>query len=93
VFAAHTNRVRRSLVINAQLAPAILAYRPKSEQKLTGDALCIAGAKEFARQVRQYARNHNLSTVPTRDGCKVTFRFAKPREASKNGEVTVTQQS
>jgi hypothetical protein len=49
-----------------------------------------ADAKLLARQISQYAGDHNMSASPKRDGNTVTWRFAKP-VASKNGAVTVTQ--
>ena len=50
-----------------------------------------ANAKLLAKQLSQWATDHNLSTSPKRDGNSVTWRFAKPAAASKNGPVTVTQ--
>lgn len=90
-FANRTNRFRRTLhTDNDALAKAILEYRP-ADQKLSGVKLHEAAAKEFARQLRQYATDHKLSPATDRDGSTVTYRLAKPRKTeSANGPVTVT---
>ena len=36
-------------------------------------------AKTFYRQVKRYAEEHGLSTLPKRDGKTVTFRFSRPK--------------
>jgi hypothetical protein len=97
-FAAKTNRFRRTLVIaNDVLAKAILANRP-ADLKLTGadddgnNKLHVAAAKEFARQVRQYAADHNLSpaTDRTDNPFTVTFRLARRQAPKVSNPVTVT---
>jgi len=62
-FAAKTNRFKRTLTVSDDLARGILEYRP-ADLKLTGAKLREAGAKEFARQVRQFAADNKLSTAP-----------------------------
>ncbi len=89
VFAARTNRFRRTMNMNDAISPAVLANRPTA-QKLTGQPMREAAAKEFARQVRQFAADHGLSTVPVTNGASVTFRFAKVRPAKPTAPVTVT---
>ena len=89
VFAARTNRFRRTMNVTDAIAPAILANR-KTAANLGGKDLREAAAREFARQVRQFAADHGLSPATQTDGATVTFRFARPRAASQNGPVTVT---
>lgn len=91
-FAARTNRFKRTMVIkNVTLARVILTGR-RDDLKLTGDALFVAAAKHFARMLRQYAEDHDLSTTPRRDPETpnvVVYRLAKPKP--KANPVTVTQ--
>jgi len=48
-------------------------------------------AKLFAKQLRQWATEHNMSTSPVRAGNMVTWRFARVRDAgTPAGEVTVS---
>jgi hypothetical protein len=98
-FAAKTNRFRRTLVISSDaLAKGILANRP-ADLKLIGtdddgnNKLHVAAAKEFARQVRQYAADHNLSPATDRTDSPfaVTYRLAKKQAPKANNPVTVTK--
>ena len=91
-FRSHTNRFRRTLNINSDaLAKGILAYR-KADLKLTGHDLHVAAAKEFCRQVRQYAKNNRLSPATTRDDNVVVYRLARPKaDKPAAAPVTVTQ--
>jgi len=95
VFAAKSNRFKRTLSItDAGLAAAILAGRPTAK-RLTGDVQKVEAAKHFARMVRQYAADNNLSSAPATNGTSVTFRFAKraadKKPATDTATVTVTQ--
>jgi hypothetical protein len=76
VFATQTNRFKRSVTFTDALSTAILANRPR-DLKLAGIARDEAAAKEFCRQVKQYADDHKLSTRPERVGSTVTYRLAK----------------
>jgi len=89
-FDVRNNRFRRTMHIESDaLALGVLANR-KSDQKLTGYELHEAAAKELARQIRQYGADHDRPVAIERNGAEVTFRIAKHRETSPNGEVTVT---
>ena len=83
-FLVRTNRYKQTLnVSNAALAKGILVNRPTAKN-LTGTALLEAAAKEFGRQVRQYAADHKMSASITRTGSVTVYRLVKPSaETSK----------
>lgn len=87
------NRNKRTMVIeNDALARGILVNRTVASvtrgeksttvkvANLTGPELWEAAAKEFAAMVRQYAADHKLSPVATRDGRTIVFRLAAKRD-------------
>ena len=69
------------------------AYFSKHTNRITLTATLPdeSAAKLFAKQASQWADKHALSCAPKREGCAVTFRFARTAK-SKNGPVIVSQQ-
>jgi hypothetical protein len=81
-----SNRNRRTITMSEPMAPWILANRPDLLDSLDGIELATAVAKEFSRQVKEYAEGHGLSCYPKRSGCTVTFRFTKPSESDSESD-------
>ena len=79
-FSLKNSNVRTLNMSKPGLAPFILANRPELLSTLEGDELAVAVAKEFSRQIKEYASEHGLSSYPKRKGCSVTFRVCKATE-------------
>lgn len=82
-----SNRNRRTIEMSEAMAPFILANRPDLLSDLEGTDLAVAVAKEFARQVKEYAQEHGLNCYPKRVACTVTFRFSKPSESDSDDDA------
>lgn len=76
----------------ADFANAATYFSGKTNRHtLTANLPTEGEAKTFARQARQYANSHGMSTSPVRSGNSVTFRFARTRDGgTAAGEVTVS---